>query len=384
MKVALPAALIAFVLGSLAGVLFERRRHEPPAVAPAPASLPSADALAESDRRTAEAEKRAAERTAEVTKLKEKIAKLEKAGSGKSSVVDGKKELTPEEAKARLEELRAQIPDIVAKKDGKALIKLMQEIAALGPIGYKTAIEISGIIAQDVEGGKNELGLSRNEFWMAFDGPMLPVMAWGLMQGDDIAAGFRAGSAYGLSYHPEMEPGKLFMELLKTEKSSEVLRAIAENMEGVSKAGMEKDIASLLPQYAENPRMLTSMLDALVKIGSADSLASLEALARGDNEILRKEAAIAMIALKPPVEGIFVSLAVPNSQADNVGIKRGDIITSYNGSPVKDLEALQEQMDTIPAGTIVEVMLNRDGEMVPLQIKSGSRIGINGKDVKPK
>jgi hypothetical protein len=382
MKAALPAALVAFILGSIAGVLFERRRHEPQA-APVPSTGGVIQPVIDADLRAAAAEQRATEAAAELAKAKERIAKLEKSGTSKVASVDGKKELTPEEAKARLEVLRAQIPDIVAKKDGKALIKLMQEVAELGPIGYKTAIEISGIIAQDVEGGKNQLGLCRNEFWTAFDGPMLPVMAWGLTQGDEISAGFRAGSAYGLSYHPEMEPGKLFMELLKGEKSPEVLRAIAENMEGVSKAGMEKDIAALLPQYTENPRMLTSMLDALVKIGSPEALASLQEYSRSENEKLRQEAGIALIALRPPVEGIFVSLATPNSQADNVGIKRGDIITSYNGKPVKNLDELQELMDTIPAGTVVEVTLNRSGELVPLQIKSGARIGINGKDVKP-
>jgi len=383
MKVAIPVALLAFLLGAVAGILFERGRHEKAPVSPAQGPAVASSALTpEADKRVSDAEKQAADAKAELAGAKSKIAKLE--ANARAAIKGGKKELTPEEAKARMEELKAQIPDLVAKKDGKALIKLMQELAELGEVGYMAAIEISGIISADVESGKNELGLSRNEFWMAFSGPMLPVMSWALKQGDAIPAGFRAGSAYALSYNPDMEPGKLFMELLKSEKSAEVLRAIAENMEGVSKAGMEKDLAALAPQYSDNPRMLTSMLDALVKIGSPDALASLEEFARGENEILSREAAIALIALRPPVEGIFVSLSVPNSQADNVGIKRGDIITSYDGKPVKDLEALQEQMDTIPAGTVVEVMLIRNGEMVPLQIKSGARIGINGKDVKPK
>lgn len=182
MKIALPVALLAFVLGSVAGVLFERRKHDE---APSPAAgAPSGDSAAktadpEAEKRAAEAEKKASDVAAELAKAKEKIAKLEAAAPAKTGK-DGKKVLTPEEAKARMEELKARIPDLVAKKDGKALVKLMQDLAELGEVGYMAAIEVSGIISADVEGGKNELGLSRNEFYMAFSGPMLPVMVWGL------------------------------------------------------------------------------------------------------------------------------------------------------------------------------------------------------------
>ncbi|MCE9584967.1 MAG: PDZ domain-containing protein [Planctomycetes bacterium] len=387
MKIALPVAFVAFILGCVAGVMVEKRRavaSAAPVVAGAP--VPSGSpATPEDTARYEEAEKRATAASADLAKAKATIAKLELA-LGKAPPKDGetKVALTPEEAKAKLEELRARIPDLVAKKDGKALVKLMQDLAALGEVGYMAAIEVSGIIAQDVEGGKNELGLSRNEFYMSFSGPMIPVQVWAMQKGDEIPAGFRAGAAWGLAWRPEVEPGKLFLDTLKTEKSKDVIAAIAQNLEQVSKEGMEADLAALVPQFADNSKMLGSLVDSLIKIGSPEALASVESLLHSPNDAIRTEAEIGMIAIRPPAQGIMITMTVPNSQAENVGIKRGDIITSYNGTTVADFEALQEQMQSASPGAVVTITVNRKGELIPLQIKAGAKIGIIPKDVKPK
>lgn len=386
MKIALPVALLAFVLGSVAGVLFERRRHAevaPPvaggAVADAAAATPAPDA----DKRVAEAEKKAADAAAELDKAKKRIAKLEAAGGTKTGK-DGKKVLTPEEAKARMEELKARIPELVEKKDGKALIKLMQDLAELGEVGYLAAIEVSGIISADVQGGKNELGLTQKEFYKAFGGPMVPVLVWAMGKGDEVPAGFRAGAAYSLPWQDGVDAGRIFLDALKSEKNADVLNAISQNLDEAAKAGMEGELASLVPGYADNPRMLASLMDSLVKIGSDEAIASLDLFARSASDTVRAEAEVAMIAVRPPAEGILITLTVPNSQAENVGIKRGDIITSYNGQTVTDFDALREQMKSVPSGQVVTVTVNRKGEIIPLQIKGGAKIGIDGKDVKPK
>lgn len=385
MKVALPAALVAFVLGTVAGVLWERRRHDD-AAAPQQGSAapePAAAAPGEPDRKIAEAEQKAAGAMEELRKAKEKLAKLEAKSAGGAGKGE-KKVLTPEEAKARAEELRARIQGLVEKKDGKALIALMHELAALGEAGYLAAIEISGILSDDVQGGKNQLGLTEREFYKAFGGPMVPVLVWAMGKGDEVPSGFRAGAAYSLPWQDGVDAGRIFLDALKHEKSADVLNAIAQNLDEAAKAGMEGELASLVPGYADNPRMLASLLDSLVKIGSPDAIASLDAFTRSTNDALRAEAEVAMIAVKPPAEGILITLTVPNSQAENVGIKRGDIITSYNGQTVVDFDALREQMKSVPAGQVVTITVNRKGEIIPLQIKGGAKIGIDGKDVKPK
>lgn len=387
MKLALPFALAGFILGCVAGVLFMKRRDAADS-APAPVVAggggAGASPSASAEERLHAAEKNAADAAAELAKAKEQIAKLEKRSPAKGEE-PAKRVLTPEEAKAKAAELKALIPDLVAKKDGKALLKLMHELAALGEAGYLAAIEVSGIIGKDVESGKNELGLTRNEFWAAFTGPMVDVMVWGLGRGDEVSAGFRSGSVYGLAYgNPDLESGKLFLDILKTEKSPEVIRAIGDTLEGVVKPGMEGNLAALAPAYAENPRMLASLMDALVRLDSPESLSSLEQFTRSDNEKIRAEAEVAMIALKPPAAGLFITVTVPNSQADNVGIKRGDIITSYNGKTITSMSDLIDGTSGAAADSVVPITVNRHGEIITLQVKGGARIGIDGKDVKPK
>lgn len=387
MKIALPIALVAFIVGCIAGVFVEKHRASGTAAAVVPGTTAPTEGTAapETAARIDEAEKKAAAASAELAKANKRIAKLEQdLGKPVPKGVGEKVALTPEEAKAKLEELHARIPDLVAKKDGKALVKLMQDMAALGEVGYMAAIEVSGILSQDVEGGKNELGLSRNEFYMAFGGPMIPVQVWAMQKGDEIPAGFRAGAAWALPWHPEVEPGKLFLDTLKTEKNADVIAAIAQNLDNVAKAGMEGDLAALVPQFADNTRMLGSIIDSLVKIGSPDAISSIDALSRSANDAIRAEAEIGMIAIHPPEAGILITVTVPNSQAENVGIKRGDIITSYNGQVVGDFDSLREQMQKAAPGSVVTVTVNRKGEVIPLQIKAGAKIGIDGKDVKPK
>ncbi|MBI2921322.1 MAG: PDZ domain-containing protein [Planctomycetes bacterium] len=129
--------------------------------------------------------------------------------------------------------------------------------------------------------------------------------------------------------------------------------------------------------------MLPSIIQSLGNISSDEAVKYLEEFARSDNESLRNEAELALIAVHPPAAGLLVTYTAPNSQAETAGMKRGDIIVSYNGQAVKDLEALREEMNRTGGDSLVTVMVNRKGEMIPLTIK-GSKIGINGKAVAPK
>lgn len=383
MKVALPVALIAFALGLVAGMFFPRNREggdsdragTPPATADA-----STKDLAD---RAAAAEKKSADQDAELAKARGRIKELEAQlpkGDGK---VAKKKPKTPEEVAAYVEELRGRIPELVEKKDGKALIKLMHELASLGEQGYMSAIEISGILSQDVESGELKLGISQNEFYMAFGGPMVPVMVWGLGQGENVPAGFRIGAAYGLPWQRDVDAGKIFLEALKTEKNADVARALAENLSGIVKPEMASDLAAAAKANLENPAVLPSIIQSLGNISTDEAVGYLEEFARSDNESLRNEAELALIAVRPPAAGLLITYTAPNSQAETAGIRRGDIIVSYNGQAVKDLASLRDEIGRTGGDALVTVMVNRKGEMIPLTIK-GSKIGINGKAVAPK
>ncbi|QLE86934.1 DegQ family serine endoprotease [Shewanella sp. Scap07] len=60
--------------------------------------------------------------------------------------------------------------------------------------------------------------------------------------------------------------------------------------------------------------------------------------------------------------GGFVNEVMPDSAADDAGIKSGDIIVSVNGRSIKSFQELRAKIATMGAGAKVELSLIRDGD----------------------
>lgn len=61
-------------------------------------------------------------------------------------------------------------------------------------------------------------------------------------------------------------------------------------------------------------------------------------------------------------QGGFVEQVVPDSAADNAGIKAGDVIVKVNGKAVKSFNELRGKIGSIGAGKEVEITVIRDGK----------------------
>src|SRR5580765_7213186 len=91
------------------------------------------------------------------------------------------------------------------------------------------------------------------------------------------------------------------------------------------------------------------------------------------------------------VNGVIVSAVTPDSAADRAGIKRGDVITTFNGQPVQDYNALRNRVADLTPGSSVSVVVVRDGSEKTLNVKldeatgtraSRERDGASGSDDK--
>ena len=69
------------------------------------------------------------------------------------------------------------------------------------------------------------------------------------------------------------------------------------------------------------------------------------------------------------VRGAIVSGVEPGSAADHAGIKRGDVITSFNGNDVQDTNSLRNRVADTTPGTPAKVIVNRDGRERELTVK---------------
>ncbi|MGE5570393.1 MAG: Do family serine endopeptidase [Rhodospirillales bacterium] len=71
--------------------------------------------------------------------------------------------------------------------------------------------------------------------------------------------------------------------------------------------------------------------------------------------------------------GVFVTEVTKGTPADEAGMRQGDIITSYNGKPVKDGEDLVSMVSQTPVGTSVPVTVLRDGKPITMTLRIGDR-----------
>ena len=72
-------------------------------------------------------------------------------------------------------------------------------------------------------------------------------------------------------------------------------------------------------------------------------------------------------------KGALVSDVKEDSPADQAGLKQGDVITSYQGSPVEDAVALQRLVTRTAVGTKVPVTIVRDGHEKDLTVTIGEQ-----------
>ena len=72
-------------------------------------------------------------------------------------------------------------------------------------------------------------------------------------------------------------------------------------------------------------------------------------------------------------KGALVSDVKDDSPAGQGGLKQGDIITTYQGSPVEDAVALQRQVTKTSVGTKVTIRVIRDGHEKDLTVTIGEQ-----------
>jgi Do/DeqQ family serine protease len=69
------------------------------------------------------------------------------------------------------------------------------------------------------------------------------------------------------------------------------------------------------------------------------------------------------------VGGAVVSNVAPGSAAERAGVKRGDVIQSFNGQAVHDTNALRNRVSTAGPGSTADVVIVRDGAEKHVSVK---------------
>jgi serine protease Do len=72
-------------------------------------------------------------------------------------------------------------------------------------------------------------------------------------------------------------------------------------------------------------------------------------------------------------DGVVIALVVENSPADKGGLEQNDIITEFDGEPVKDVVAFRRMVADVEPGSTVEIRVLRDGDRRTLEVEIGER-----------
>lgn len=73
-------------------------------------------------------------------------------------------------------------------------------------------------------------------------------------------------------------------------------------------------------------------------------------------------------------EGALVSEVVKGSPAEKAGLKQGDIIVEYNGSPIKSIGTFRNEISLTSPGTKVTLKVNRNGNLHTFTLVLGSHV----------
>ncbi|MBI2217238.1 MAG: Do family serine endopeptidase [Candidatus Rokubacteria bacterium] len=70
-------------------------------------------------------------------------------------------------------------------------------------------------------------------------------------------------------------------------------------------------------------------------------------------------------------EGVLVAQVMDGSPAEAAGLKAGDVIVDFGGSPIKETPELQRKVAGVTPGQQIEVRVKRDGQTVPIKVTVG-------------
>lgn len=74
--------------------------------------------------------------------------------------------------------------------------------------------------------------------------------------------------------------------------------------------------------------------------------------------------------LVPEVKGVLVVRVVPNTPADQAGIRRGDVVVEMSGQPIATAEQLQAFVENSGVGQLLKIKVQRDRQIKELAVRT--------------
>lgn len=341
-------------------------------------------------REKGEASDRAEKAEAELRKLKNAAEDERRAAQAEADRLKAVLEkhniyehLSPEEIQARMKDGEERFKRAFDGKDKQALMKALGDLQKLGPSAYDKCIELWLIAAEDFGLGENwgkgpnTLGLNFQEYVSLINN--FELIKYGVTD-SKVSDAFKINSLYGLPWwtsEPSASRAKLAGDALLN-STGYTSQAAIEALRDIPDPGTVRYLSDYLGKNADNAEARKSAIRVLAQKNTPEGWAAIEKAAASDSdEGVRQAAKQAQLTRNPKATGVMITWVDPNGQGAVAGIRVGDIMTSYNGRPVKVLGDINEAKKTVLEGESAPVRIVRGDETLELTLASG-QIGING------
>lgn len=99
-----------------------------------------------------------------------------------------------------------------------------------------------------------------------------------------------------------------------------------------------------------------------------------------ERPVFPKGGAVLGVRLDENEDGLVVSEVTEEGGAERAGVQAGDRLLEFAGQSIKELEELVESLEKRQVGEVAEVVVERDGERLELQVELSGRTDLFGEE----
>jgi len=294
----------------------------------------------------------------------------------------------------RIAEIEAAIDGWFERGDAAAALAALRELVALETDGWPLAAEL-WLRIRDDSGRDSALHLSDMAAAGALNDPaLLKVMAWALE--NPAPMDFREHAAWDLPWRRDPAATlEQFGRVLPRETDPGVRWALIDGLAELATPESRDALVSMLADQALDAGLRGMIATRLVGLArwlshgdpeapaGADLVRAVQNVAGGDAAAEARAAAEAALqALRPAASGFLVTgFREPLTVAEAAGLRPGDVIVAYDGTPIGGIQTLLPLMQPWRDGPkTVEVVVVREGARTTLTAPR-AHLGIYGLDV---
>lgn len=268
--------------------------------------------------------------------------------------------------------------------DGEGLLDVLRKLSAIVPEGRGAAMDLAARIHDDLRTDRS-LGIDEVTLYQSLgDGDLRDLMIWALE--NPSPPGFRTLAAWSLPWVvPRERAISVLTEGALRETDPTAQQAFVASLARMRDSRVDAALGKIFADAARPAELRARIAIALSDAADPAIVEMLREAAAGDADASVRAAAKTVLTLRdPPVDGYALMTVAPDGAGAAAGLRVGDIVTAYDGHPVRTTEEFQAAIEGAAddgAPATVTIAFLRAGEPATADVRRG-RLGVQGRAVR--